>query len=93
MPPQAEENTPPGIYPIRYYQYPLYLLRRAFEGIDKIIQTALAKIMGFGAEIKGSQDYKMGDVLKQILPIDLIKYGLIRVCRSCARDCNLAMAG
>jgi len=56
----------------------LFICGGAFEGIDKIIQNRIGKkVMGFGAEVRGRQDMKIGDILKQILPIDLIKYGLI----------------
>lgn len=33
--------------------------------------------MGFGADIKSQADMKMGDILKEIQPEDLLKYGLI----------------
>jgi len=56
----------------------LFICGGAFEGIDKIIHNRIGKkVMGFGAEVKGRQDTKVGEILKQILPIDLIKYGLI----------------
>lgn len=56
----------------------LFICGGAFEGIDKIIQNRVGKkIMGFGAEIHSKQDTNVGNILKQILPTDLIKYGLI----------------
>lgn len=56
----------------------LFICGGAFEGIDKIIQNRVGKkVMGFGAEVRSKQDNKVGNVLKQILPVDLIKYGLI----------------
>jgi len=56
----------------------LFICGGAFEGIDKIIQNRIGnKVMGFGAEVKSKQDAKIGDILSQILPADLIKYGLI----------------
>lgn len=56
----------------------LFICGGAFEGIDKLIQNRVGKkVMGFGAEIKSRQDTKVGQVLSQIMPIDLIKYGLI----------------
>ena len=55
----------------------LFICGGAFEGIDKIIQNRISKkSMGFGAEIN-SQDKNMGDILKHILPQDLLKFGLI----------------
>ncbi|NLP44763.1 MAG: ATP-dependent Clp protease ATP-binding subunit ClpX [Peptococcaceae bacterium] len=56
----------------------LFIVGGAFDGIDKIIQNRIGKkVMGFGAEIQKKSDKKIGEILKQILPTDLLKYGLI----------------
>ncbi|MDI6907666.1 MAG: ATP-dependent Clp protease ATP-binding subunit ClpX [Thermoanaerobacterales bacterium] len=56
----------------------LFICGGAFEGIDKIIQSRVAqKTMGFGAELTMKRDRKLGEVLRQILPQDLLKFGLI----------------
>ncbi len=56
----------------------LFICGGAFEGIDKIIQNRIGKkVMGFGADIKSKQDMKVGEILKQIQPVDLLKFGLI----------------
>jgi len=56
----------------------LFICGGAFEGIDKIIQNRVAqKTMGFGAELTVKRDRKLGEVLRQILPQDLLKFGLI----------------
>lgn len=56
----------------------LFICGGAFEGIDKIIQNRVGeKIMGFGADIKSREEKKIGDILSQILPQDLLRYGLI----------------
>jgi len=56
----------------------LFICGGAFDGIDKIIQNRIAKkVMGFGAEIQPKQERKIGEILAQILPEDLLKYGLI----------------
>jgi ATP-dependent Clp protease ATP-binding subunit ClpX len=56
----------------------LFICGGAFDGIDKIINSRTGKKqMGFGAEIKGKEDKKLGEVLRQILPEDLLKFGLI----------------
>lgn len=56
----------------------LFICGGAFEGIDKIIQNRVGKkVMGFGADIKSKQDMKVGEILKQIQPADLLKFGLI----------------
>ena len=50
----------------------------AFEGIDKIIEKRLdKKSIGFGAEIAGKHEYNIDRLLGQILPQDLVKFGLI----------------
>jgi ATP-dependent Clp protease ATP-binding subunit ClpX len=56
----------------------LFIVGGAFDGIEKIIQNrAGEKTMGFGANIRNKKDMKIGEVLKEILPADLQKYGLI----------------
>ncbi|MDA8443025.1 MAG: AAA family ATPase, partial [Peptococcaceae bacterium] len=56
----------------------LFICGGAFDGIEKLIQGRIGqKVMGFGAEIKSKQEIKIGEVLKQILPSDLLKFGLI----------------
>lgn len=55
----------------------LFIVGGAFDGLDKIIQSRVGKkTMGFGADVK-SQKRSMSELLKQIQPEDLIKYGLI----------------
>jgi len=56
----------------------LFICGGAFDGIDKIIQTRInEKTIGFGAKINSSKKTDVGDVLKKILPQDLLRYGLI----------------
>ena len=56
----------------------LFICGGAFEGIEKIIETRLdRKSMGFNSEIMGKAEKKNGQLLKQILPQDLIKFGII----------------
>ncbi|MGE5371495.1 MAG: ATP-dependent Clp protease ATP-binding subunit ClpX [Solirubrobacterales bacterium] len=56
----------------------LFICGGAFEGVDKIItQRVGQKVMGFGAEIQSKKEKKIGEILDQILPQDLLKYGLI----------------
>lgn len=56
----------------------LFICGGAFEGIDKIIQNRTGKkTMGFGAKIESSREQNVGDILKNILPQDLLKFGLI----------------
>ena len=56
----------------------LFIVGGAFEGVAKIIQKRMQqKTMGFGAEIKSKADLKVGDILKHIMPEDLLNYGMI----------------
>jgi len=56
----------------------LFICGGAFDGIDKIIQNRIGKkTMGFGADIQTHKEKKIGDILRHILPEDLLKYGLI----------------
>lgn len=55
----------------------LFICGGAFEGIDKIIQNRTGKkTIGFGADIN-RQEEEIGKILSQIMPVDLLKYGLI----------------
>ena len=56
----------------------LFICGGAFEGLDKIIEDRIdKKAFGFNSEIlaKGEQDPNV--ILRQVLPQDLVKYGLI----------------
>jgi ATP-dependent Clp protease ATP-binding subunit ClpX len=56
----------------------LFICGGAFVGLDKIIEGRIGKSgMGFGAEIRGKADRQLGDVLAQVQPEDLLKFGLI----------------
>jgi ATP-dependent Clp protease ATP-binding subunit ClpX len=56
----------------------LFLCGGAFVGVEKIIESRVGvKGIGFGAEIKGKEEKQIGDVLKEIQPEDLLKFGLI----------------
>ena len=48
------------------------------DGIDKIIESRLDKrSMGFGAEIQSKKERDVGQLLKEIQPQDLLKFGII----------------
>ncbi|NLK00148.1 MAG: ATP-dependent Clp protease ATP-binding subunit ClpX, partial [Clostridia bacterium] len=50
----------------------------AFDGIDKIIQNRVGKKgIGFGAEILLKKEKQIGEILKNVLPVDLLRFGLI----------------
>lgn len=56
----------------------LFICGGAFDGIEKIIEKRIGqKSMGFGAKIESKKENSIGDILKHILPQDLLKFGLI----------------
>lgn len=56
----------------------LFIVGGAFDGIEKIIQNRIGKkVMGFGAEIKKKSEQNIGETLRELLPADLLKFGLI----------------
>ena len=56
----------------------LFICGGAFDGIEKIIEKRTrVSTMGFGAEIQSKDAKDVGEVLKNILPEDLLKFGLI----------------
>lgn len=56
----------------------LFICGGAFVGLEKIIQRRIGKSsIGFGADIKKPDEMKVGEILAQVLPEDLIKFGMI----------------
>ncbi|MBN9541230.1 MAG: ATP-dependent Clp protease ATP-binding subunit ClpX [Reyranella sp.] len=56
----------------------LFICGGAFAGLDKIIaMRRQGTSIGFGAEVRGPDDRRTGEVLRDLEPEDLLKYGLI----------------
>ena len=56
----------------------LFILGGAFDGIEKIIQKRGGeKTLGFGAKIESKKDIDLGKIYAQVLPEDLLKFGII----------------
>lgn len=56
----------------------LFILGGAFDGIEKIVQKrGKDKVLGFGAKIESKTDMDIGKLYSQVIPDDLLKYGLI----------------
>lgn len=56
----------------------LFICGGAFGGLEEIIEKRLGKkTMGFGAEIKSKVERNAGELFDNLLPEDLLKYGLI----------------
>ncbi len=56
----------------------LFICGGAFEGIEKIISSRLdSKVIGFNSDAQAKNEDDVSALLKQVLPQDFIKYGLI----------------
>ena len=56
----------------------LFICGGAFEGLDSIIKDRIGtKSIGFGATINSKKDVNRTEILKQLLPQDLLKFGMI----------------
>ncbi|HJU81820.1 MAG TPA: ATP-dependent Clp protease ATP-binding subunit ClpX [Acidimicrobiia bacterium] len=56
----------------------LFICGGAFAGLDDIVSARIGKKqVGFGAEVRSRHDIRPAELLSQVMPEDLIKYGLI----------------
>ncbi|HIZ07114.1 MAG TPA: ATP-dependent Clp protease ATP-binding subunit ClpX [Candidatus Eubacterium avistercoris] len=56
----------------------LFICGGAFEGLDKIIEARTdQKSIGFNSEIKGKHENNVGELLREALPQDFVKFGMI----------------
>ena len=56
----------------------LFICGGAFDGLEKIVEGRIGKkSMGFNSEIRDELNLDIGDLFRQVLPEDLIKFGLI----------------
>jgi ATP-dependent Clp protease ATP-binding subunit ClpX len=56
----------------------LFICGGAFAGLEKIISArGRGSSIGFGAEVYGPDERRTGEILRQVEPEDLLKYGLI----------------
>nr|MCR5728222.1 AAA family ATPase [Lachnospiraceae bacterium] len=56
----------------------LFICGGAFDGLEKIVESRIGKkSMGFNSEIQDSLNLDIGKLFRQVLPEDLIKFGLI----------------
>ncbi|HYD87427.1 MAG TPA: ATP-dependent Clp protease ATP-binding subunit ClpX [Vitreimonas sp.] len=56
----------------------LFICGGAFAGLDKIIsQRGKGSAIGFGATVRDEEDRRTGEILREIEPDDLLKFGLI----------------
>ncbi|KZB50885.1 ATP-dependent Clp protease ATP-binding subunit ClpX [Thalassospira lucentensis] len=56
----------------------LFIVGGAFAGLDKVIsQRGKGSAIGFGADVRSPEDRRTGEVLREVEPEDLLKFGLI----------------
>jgi ATP-dependent Clp protease ATP-binding subunit ClpX len=56
----------------------LFICGGAFVGLEKLVEQRIGgKTLGFGADIKSQQERDMGELLREVQPEDLLKFGLI----------------
>ena len=56
----------------------LFICGGAFDGLEKIVETRIGqKSMGFNAEVSERLNMDIGDLFRQVLPQDLVKFGMI----------------
>ncbi len=56
----------------------LFICGGAFDGIEKIIGQRVGKSgLGFGAKVESKKEINIGDLLEDMIPEDLLKFGLI----------------
>lgn len=56
----------------------LFICGGAFDGLEKIIESRQdTKAIGFGADVSTKADKNVGELLKEVMPEDLIRFGLI----------------
>lgn len=78
VPPQGGRKHPQQEYiPIDTTNI-LFICGGAFEGLEDIISRRISdNAMGFRAQVRSRKEYNVGEILAQVLPEDLLKYGLI----------------
>ncbi|HYG71149.1 MAG TPA: ATP-dependent Clp protease ATP-binding subunit ClpX [Actinomycetota bacterium] len=56
----------------------LFICGGAFAGLERIVESRIgSRGIGFGADVRRVEDKDVGAILMQVLPEDLLKYGLI----------------
>ena len=56
----------------------LFICGGAFAGLDRVIaQRNRGTVMGFGADVKGPDERGVGELLREVEPEDLLKFGMI----------------
>ncbi|HEX3000275.1 MAG TPA: ATP-dependent Clp protease ATP-binding subunit ClpX [Armatimonadota bacterium] len=78
VPPQGGRKHPQQEYMQIDTSNILFICGGAFEGLEDIIERRVSnKAIGFRAKVESQRDRRVGDLLAQVMPEDLLQYGLI----------------
>lgn len=78
VPPQGGRKHPHQDFIQMNTQNILFICGGAFEGLEKIIKDRVGKkSIGFGAQIESSKELDKYKIFEELLPQDLLKFGLI----------------
>jgi ATP-dependent Clp protease ATP-binding subunit ClpX len=78
VPPQGGRKHPQQEYLQVDTTNILFICGGAFVGLEKIVQARVGeRRVGFGAQIQGRKDRKLSEMLSELQPEDLLRYGLI----------------
>ncbi|MBD3306406.1 ATP-dependent Clp protease ATP-binding subunit ClpX [candidate division KSB3 bacterium] len=78
VPPQGGRKHPHQEYVQVDTTNILFICGGAFNGLDKVIAQRIGKhVIGFNSETERRKDQNIGEILRDIQPIDLLKYGFI----------------
>jgi len=78
IPPKGGRKHPQQDYIKVNTQNILFICGGAFVGLDRIVEQRIgSKTLGFGAEIKSRTEKRLGELLAEVQPEDLLKFGFI----------------
>jgi len=78
IPPKGGRKHPQQDYIKVNTQNILFICGGAFVGLERIVEQRIGtKTMGFGAEIKTRTERRLGELLAEVQPEDLLKFGFI----------------
>jgi ATP-dependent Clp protease ATP-binding subunit ClpX len=78
VPPQGGRKHPHQEYVQVDTSNILFICGGAFNGIEKMIsQRTGTHFIGFNSEVESKKEQKLGEILRQVQPADLLKYGFI----------------
>ena len=78
VPPQGGRKHPQQEYLQVDTTNILFVCGGAFVGLEKIVQARMGeRRVGFGAQLQGRKERKLSEVLSELQPEDLLRYGLI----------------